>query len=71
MVPPSNLVLVDVRDVATSHLRAMTIPEAAGQRFVLWTENMWLKDFAGVCIQRVRHLSQNVNMGLGVRHSTH
>ena len=49
MIPASNFTVVDVRDVATSHLRAMTIPQAAGQRFVLWTDNMWLKDVALVC----------------------
>ena len=56
MLPASNFGVVDVRDVATSHLRAMTIPEAAGQRFVLWTSNMWLKDFASVCILRLNVL---------------
>ena len=30
-VPASNIGIVDVRDVARAHLKAMTLPEAAGQ----------------------------------------
>ena len=34
-LPQSQMHLVDVRDVAQSHLNAITIPEAAGNRFML------------------------------------
>jgi dihydroflavonol-4-reductase len=37
---------VDVRDVATAHLAAMTTPEAAGQRFICVSDSFWLKDVA-------------------------
>ncbi|GAA0222280.1 aldehyde reductase [Cryptosporangium japonicum] len=33
-VPKASFGVVDVRDVADAHVRAMTIPEAAGQRFL-------------------------------------
>lgn len=34
-VPDITLGIVDVRDVARAHLQAMTVPEAAGRRFIL------------------------------------
>jgi dihydroflavonol-4-reductase len=34
MVPPMGLALVDVRDVAEMHLRALQRPETAGKRFI-------------------------------------
>jgi nucleoside-diphosphate-sugar epimerase len=45
-VPRVGLNLVDVRDVADLHLRAMTAPEAAGQRFIAVSEFMWMADVA-------------------------
>lgn len=38
--------IVDVRDVALAHLKALQIPEAAGNRFILHSESIWLKDMA-------------------------
>ncbi|KQT60246.1 MULTISPECIES: NAD-dependent epimerase/dehydratase family protein [unclassified Aureimonas] len=35
VVPDVNIGIVDVRDVAEAHLRAMLVPEAAGRRFLL------------------------------------
>lgn len=35
LVPDVTLGLVDVRDVATAHLQALTVPEAAGRRFIV------------------------------------
>ncbi len=44
-----GLNLVDVRDVAAAHLAAMTIPEAAGQRFFICsTQQMWFAEFAQI-----------------------
>jgi len=40
--------LVDVRDVASAIILAMTTPNAAGQRFLCTGGTMWLKDIAGV-----------------------
>jgi dihydroflavonol-4-reductase len=38
--------LVDVRDVASALILAMTTPEAAGNRFMVPTATMWVKEVA-------------------------
>ncbi|KAG5175973.1 hypothetical protein JKP88DRAFT_203281 [Tribonema minus] len=45
-VPALSLVMVDVRDVASAHVAAMTSAAAAGQRFVCAAETRWLRDLA-------------------------
>ena len=40
--------VVDARDLADVHVRAMTAPEAAGQRFLATGECMWMPDIARV-----------------------
>ncbi|XP_077988235.1 uncharacterized protein LOC144442737 [Glandiceps talaboti] len=45
-VPEVNYPVVDVRDVAAAHIRAMSIPEAVGHRHVLAAGNMWFKEMA-------------------------
>jgi nucleoside-diphosphate-sugar epimerase len=40
--------IVDVRDVADLHIRAMLAPEAAGQRFIAAGEFMWMAEMAKV-----------------------
>jgi dihydroflavonol-4-reductase len=45
-IPRVGWNIVDVRDVADLHLRAMTAPEAAGQRFIGGGEFLWLTDIA-------------------------
>ncbi len=37
---------VDVRDVAAAHLAAMTVPQAAGQRFICSAQFAWMRDIA-------------------------
>ncbi len=39
---------VDVRDVATAHIKAMLTPAAAGQRFCCIAEHAWLNDIARI-----------------------
>ena len=39
---------VDVRDVASAHLAAMTTPEAAGQRFICIAQQFWFKEAAEI-----------------------
>ena len=46
LIPRIGLNIVDVRDVARAHILAMTMPEAAGQRFVANGDFMWMKDVA-------------------------
>lgn len=45
-VPRIGLEVVDVRDLADLHLRAMTAPEAAGQRFLATGEFIWMRQMA-------------------------
>jgi dihydroflavonol-4-reductase len=45
-LPRLGFWIVDVRDLADLHLRAMTEPGAAGQRFIAANEFMWMADVA-------------------------
>src|SRR5947207_1207238 len=45
-VPHFGFTVVDVRDLADLHIRAMTSPAAAGQRFIGAGEFMWLSEIA-------------------------
>ncbi|MGI5500584.1 NAD-dependent epimerase/dehydratase family protein [Lentzea sp. CA-135723] len=45
-VPRIGLNIVDVRDVADLHIRAMTAPDAAGERFIAVSEFMWMSEVA-------------------------
>src|SRR5690242_3693301 len=47
-IPRIGLEIVDVRDLVDVHIRAMTSPEAAGQRFLATGEFMWMRDIARV-----------------------
>ncbi len=46
--PRIGLEVVDVRDIADVHTRAMTSTAAAGQRFLATGEFMWMGDIAAV-----------------------
>ncbi|MDQ7904421.1 NAD-dependent epimerase/dehydratase family protein [Phytohabitans sp. ZYX-F-186] len=46
LLPRFGFTIVDVRDLADLHIRAMTAPEAAGERFIAGGEFMWLADIA-------------------------
>ncbi|PVD18544.1 hypothetical protein C0Q70_21094 [Pomacea canaliculata] len=46
MLPALNFNIVDVRDVALAHVRAMTLPEAAGNRFICSNVNLWFSQMA-------------------------
>ena len=45
-LPRFGMSLVDVRDVADAHLRAMLAPQAAGERFITGGPFYWLKELA-------------------------
>ncbi len=45
--------VVDVRDVADLQIRAMTAPEAGGQRFIAVAEFQWMADVAAVLRERL------------------
>lgn len=44
--PRLGFSIVDVRDLADLHVRAMTAPEAAGQRFIAVRDFMWMADIS-------------------------
>jgi dihydroflavonol-4-reductase len=46
--PDLTYSMVDVRDVAEAHVRAMTAPEAAGQRYLCGIENHSMRDIAAI-----------------------
>ncbi len=46
--PNLGFALVDVRDVAAAHLAAMTVLQAAGQRFPCTVDFVWLKEIAQI-----------------------
>ena len=48
MVPRINFAIVDVRDVAASHLAAMTVPEASGNRHIVHGQNIWISELAKI-----------------------
>ena len=45
-LPHMMMTIVDVRDVASAHLAAMTTPAAAGQRFCCTTTSLWMREIA-------------------------
>ena len=53
-LPQLNFGIVDVRDVADLHLRAMTDPKAKGQRFIaIGEDSMWIEDIAKILRNRL------------------
>ena len=52
-LPRLGFNIVDVRDVADLHLRAMTAPEAAGQRFIAAGAWAWMADLASLLRERL------------------
>ena len=46
--PRIHQAIVDVRDVAAAHIEAMTRPEAAGERFIVSDEALWLSEIGAV-----------------------
>ncbi len=52
-IPRIGMQIVDVRDLATLHIAAMTAPEAAGERFVATGELMRMQDIAATLRTRL------------------
>ena len=46
--PRLGFCIVDVRDVVDLHIRAMTAPQAVGERFIAASDWMWMADVAHV-----------------------
>jgi len=60
MIPRLGFNFVDVRDVADLHLRSMTAPNAAGQRFLATTTFAWLADVARIFRERLGPAARKV-----------
>ncbi len=52
-VPRLGFVLVNVRDVADLHIRAMTAPAAGGERFLAVDRFLWMKDVGRILRERL------------------
>jgi len=46
--PRVGFAMVDVRDVAAAHIAAMTVPDAAGKRFLCCLDHIWMQDVAKI-----------------------
>jgi dihydroflavonol-4-reductase len=52
LVPRLGFPVVDVRDVALAHLRALAMPETAGERFIAAAGSLWLTDWGRILKRR-------------------
>jgi nucleoside-diphosphate-sugar epimerase len=59
--PHIGLEVVDVRDLVDAHLRAMTTPEAGGQRFLATGEFLWMHDIAAILRGRLGDAGRRVS----------
>jgi nucleoside-diphosphate-sugar epimerase len=59
-VPRLGFWVVDVRDLADLHIRAMTSSEAAGQRFIAAGNFMWMEDIASTLRSRLGERASKV-----------
>jgi dihydroflavonol-4-reductase len=58
--PRLGFEVVDVRDLADIHIRAMTSPEAAGQRFIAVGDFLWMSDMATALRSRLGESARKV-----------
>jgi nucleoside-diphosphate-sugar epimerase len=59
-VPKLGFSLVDVRDVADLEIKAMTAPEAGGERFIAATQFLWMADIGVVLRERLGERASKV-----------
>ena len=59
-VPRLGFSLVDVRDVADLEIRAMTAPEAGGERFIAATQFLWMAEIGAVLRERLGEAASKV-----------
>ena len=48
LLPKCHFPMIDVRDVATAHVSAMKVPEAAGHRHILYSGGLWVQEMAKI-----------------------
>jgi nucleoside-diphosphate-sugar epimerase len=61
--PKMGFAVVDVRDVATAQRLALETPEAAGNRYIVAGEHMWMRDVAVVLAEEFNSLGYRVPTG--------
>ena len=59
-VPRLGFSLVDVRDVADLEIRAMTAPEAGGERFIATTQFLWMAEIGQILRERLGDAASKV-----------
>ena len=59
-MPRLGFSLVDVRDVADLELKAMTAPEAGGERFIASTQFLWMAEMGDVLRERLGEAASKV-----------
>ena len=59
-IPNLGFWIVDVRDLASLHIRAMTSPDAAGERFIAAGDFMWMDEIARVLRTHLGIRARNV-----------
>jgi dihydroflavonol-4-reductase len=59
-VPKLGFSLVDVRDVADLEIRAMTAPDAGGERFIAVTQFLWMAEVGEVLRRRLGDAASKV-----------
>jgi len=62
MIAKICIPFVDVRDVALGHLKAMTVPEAAGKRHLILNRVAWIKDLAEILDKEFRPQGYSIPM---------
>ncbi|CAG5126214.1 unnamed protein product, partial [Candidula unifasciata] len=53
--------LVDVRDVAAAHLKALELESAAGNRHIIHGSNLWMKDIALILAKEFKPQGYNIH----------
>ncbi len=59
-LPHIGFPVCDVRDIADAHVRAMTLPDLNGERFLCTAETLWLSDIAVVLKSRLGDRAKRV-----------
>ena len=59
-MPRLGFSLVDVRDVADLEIRAMTAPEAGGERFIAVTQFLWMAEIGQILRERLGDAASKV-----------
>lgn len=62
-IPRFGFSVVDVRDVADAHIRAMTDPAAGGHRFIVGGRFFWLKELVGLLARSFPEHSAQLPVG--------